>query len=199
MKQHNKKRLFFFFAALAIGAGVFFSIRLLKEKKPNIVLSKAKKDEIQPIQSIIETTIVDAYKPFLSEKTFTYLLSPERSAESVAYLEKMIDAENAYCMLARIEGVPAGFILAHQLELHTVFIDYLFVLPKFQHKGVGRKLLESSLDFFGQAYDGTFYIMVSTHTKNLPALTFYKKMGFSIIKEYQELDYTGYILLRTIE
>ena len=55
-------------------------------------------------------------------------------------------------------------------------IPNLAVHPKFQHQGLGRQLIQASLDYFRQ--EGMHMAKIETLEQNPVGTTFYPKMGF---------------------
>ncbi len=61
-------------------------------------------------------------------------------------------------------------------------IKLLYVLPEWQHKGVGKKLLSHTLrKMRGKGYKSA---VLKTAEKNLPARRFYEKFGFTVRKTF---------------
>lgn len=61
------------------------------------------------------------------------------------------------------------------------------VLPKFQVKGIGSKLIDETL----KIYKGDLIYMETTIPENIK---FYKNLGFTIFNETHELNYPFYFL-----
>ena len=72
----------------------------------------------------------------------------------------------------------AGVIEVERTDKHTD-INSLVVKPKFFRRGIGRKLMEFTLNRF----DSKIFI-VETGVKNEPANELYKKLGFKEVKQW---------------
>lgn len=79
----------------------------------------------------------------------------------------------------RLDHEWAGF-LSYSFEQDMMEICRLVVDPNHFRKGIGGKLLEASLALA----DGK-KVMVSTGSKNQPALNLYKRFGFEIVNEVE--------------
>ncbi|WP_066371345.1 GNAT family N-acetyltransferase [Neobacillus fumarioli] len=70
-------------------------------------------------------------------------------------------------------------VISIKIENGVMDIHRLFVHPKHFRKGIANRLL----DFVQTNETGLETIIVSTGSKNIPAINFYQKNGFSITKE----------------
>lgn len=70
-------------------------------------------------------------------------------------------------------------VISVKKEKGVIDIHRLMVHPNHFRKGIAKKLL----DFIESDHDGFETMIVSTGTKNTPAVTFYLKNGFSILEE----------------
>ena len=70
-----------------------------------------------------------------------------------------------------------GFISYELKESSGAYINDLTILPEFQNKGVGSKVL----DFVLERLKNAKRIELVTHPQNIPALKLYLKYGFEIV------------------
>jgi ribosomal protein S18 acetylase RimI-like enzyme len=91
------------------------------------------------------------------------------------------------------EGKVVGFCVAIK-EWSYGEIDKIYVLPEYQGKGVGRKLLEPALEWL-TPYDE---VRIGVVTYNTRAIRFYEKFGFrdSAKKDHETVLPSGKRLLR---
>jgi len=66
-----------------------------------------------------------------------------------------------------------GFCTIKQDE-HEYLIQALYVLPDYQNKGVGKRLLQTVLDWFGQEKE----VVLNVASYNEKAIAFYRAFGF---------------------
>ncbi|WP_242698496.1 GNAT family N-acetyltransferase [Bacillus sp. SD088] len=76
-------------------------------------------------------------------------------------------------------------VISIKIENDVMDIHRLFVHPKHFRKGIAQILL----DFIQVNEEGFKQIIVSTGSQNTPAIRFYQKNGFSIIKEIKVADH----------
>jgi|SRR5579875_433180 len=75
-------------------------------------------------------------------------------------------------------------VISIKIENDVMDIHRLFVHPNHFRKGIANRLL----DFVQTNETGFETIIVSTGSKNIPAINFYQKNGFSITKEIKVAD-----------
>lgn len=107
--------------------------------------------------------------------------------EHLRIIEEMSRDENNYILVARIEDKVVGFaclgIINNEQKGYKVkrvgYIYNLGVDEEFRRTGVGRKLVESAIDYFKtnecEAVD------LNVFWFNSEALEFYKKLGFEVL------------------
>ena len=66
-----------------------------------------------------------------------------------------------------------GFCTIKQDE-HENLIQALYVLPHYQNKGVGKRLLQTALDWFGHTKE----VVLNVASYNEKAIAFYRAFGF---------------------
>jgi ribosomal protein S18 acetylase RimI-like enzyme len=71
------------------------------------------------------------------------------------------------------EDVVIGFCIASQDERENL-IEALYVLPGYQGRGVGRRLLQTALDWFGEGHE----VALNVASYNEKAIAFYRASGF---------------------
>ena len=87
------------------------------------------------------------------------------AAEEIKYAGDMIEA--GWVRVAHLEGKLVGFIARDDTKVHA-----LYVLPGFQHQGVGTALLND-------AKSGCDVLRLWSYQDNLAATRFYASRGFS--------------------
>lgn len=79
---------------------------------------------------------------------------------------------------AWVEGSLVGFISCKTVEGYIGFVgivSLLYVTPQYQRMGVGKKLWEEALEYFGKDID---HVTLDVYMGNKVAIDFYKSLGF---------------------
>jgi len=104
------------------------------------------------------------------------------------YIEAVNDLPS---VVARVDGMPVGFVALKQHYLHSAEIYVMGVLPDFHRMGIGRAMLTYAEEYLsGQ---GVCYLQVKTlgpsHADPSYASTraFYAAVGFSPLEEFFQL------------
>lgn len=100
------------------------------------------------------------------------------------------------CFVAEVNDEVAGFALGTIItKTHSAWkyghLIWLGVAPKYARKGVGEKLFRQFRDVTSE--EGVRMLIVDTEAENLPALRFFRKMGFGNPQEhiYLSLNLAG--------
>ena len=94
------------------------------------------------------------------------------------WIEKSCLDPTQAVFVADRQGEPVGFIACNQINRELGQIGLIGVAPEMQGQGVGRQLIQASLDWFEQ--QGLESAMVVTQGRNVPAQRLYQKKGFVI-------------------
>lgn len=78
-----------------------------------------------------------------------------------------------------VDGVDAGLLLLETYETHW-FLDKIYLLPAYQNRGIGRRLLESIIE---RARRAQMPIKLRVLKVN-PAQRLYRRLGFRVIEEH---------------
>lgn len=125
-------------------------------------------------------------KEGIDDKVSKYVLSeftPEKYKE-------IIDSPNKKILLAEDNNLLIGIVVIDLDSKYESLDDFgyeictLYVHPNFQRKGIGKKLLCSLKDKYGECY------WLTTWSHNEFAINFYQTIGFKIIgkADFQLLD-----------
>ena len=94
-------------------------------------------------------------------------------------LEQFLEDPVAFTLVAEADGEVQGFILTHVLKQHGHIIT-IDVRDSQRRNGLGSRLLRAAEDRLRAA--GKEGVGLEVAVDNLPALTFYKRHGFSVVK-----------------
>ena len=154
-----------------------------------IEVSEVFPNELKIVQEIARKTWPIAYKEILSNEQLEYMLN----------LFYSLDALNANIrqghqfLLARNSAEStgfAGFQLGYQNSFNT-HLHKIYVLPEMQGKHIGEQLLENIEKRAVNARQKSITLNVN---RNNVAISFYEKLGFSIVKTVDVEIGNGYLM-----
>ena len=158
---------------------------------PNIMIRKATKKDVPIILSFIKE-----------------LAEYERLSKSVTATKKILGKnlfgrrKVAETLIAYLDGKPAGFAaFFHNFSTFLgkpgIYLEDLFVKPKYRGKGVGKRLLVEVARIAKKRDCGR--LVWSVLNWNSPAIDFYKKLGAKPLDEWTMYRVTGATLDRLAE
>lgn len=109
---------------------------------------------------------------WVKERTDKWTL-PERMAESVGILQKVIDDPAQFYRLAEQNGEVVGFVHCLTNEDETKELEAIYTLPKTFGTGLGPQLMDIAMEWVG---DTPTTLKVADY--NNRAIRFYEKYGF---------------------
>jgi len=150
--------------------------------------------DLPRIRDIAFRTWPSAYGAILSDSQLTYMLE---LFYSLPALEQQLYTDGHQFLLAESQdGTATGFASYSPIEHNgydeTLFkLHKLYVLPECQHQGWGGRLLENMESRLGAGSGCRLRLNVNRFN---PALGFYRKHGFQIIRE-EDIDIgNGYFM-----
>jgi ribosomal protein S18 acetylase RimI-like enzyme len=149
------------------------------ENSFNIVIRKAKSHDAEDIYNVGRTTWLSCYpnKKYGVEKS-DIEKKYENKAERIQKFHKNLKKEDSSkcTWVACIDESVVGFVGVYQ-EDNKKQIGAIYVLPEFQGRGAGTKLLKKALDFYRKADE----IWLELAVYNDAAKNFYEKFGFNVV------------------
>ena len=134
--------------------------------------------DIFRIKTIAELTWPDTFKDILSDEQIRYMLDWMYSIEVLA---SQIDNGHQFYVLSENEkdlgfvGIELNYPNQGNAKIHKIY-----VLPEFQGKGIGDKLIEKVVQYSKLNKINSLTLNVNRFNK---AIDFYLKKGFKITKE----------------
>jgi ribosomal protein S18 acetylase RimI-like enzyme len=98
---------------------------------------------------------------------------PETARERRERRRQSVCTAPFHSWVALEETVLIGFCLVKQDDQENL-LQALYVLPDFQNKGVGKRLLQTALDWLGREKE----VVLNVASYNEKALAFYRAFGF---------------------
>lgn len=147
----------------------------LKSKRTNIVIREMEIDDLAPVFH-------------LGEQLFTAERVPNlyRTWDEYEVIE-FFQSDTEYCLVAEIEDRIIGFLLGTTVtKSHSAwkygYLVWLGTDPDFRGQGIASKLFNRFRDLM--AAEDVRILMIDTEADNLPALQFFRKMGFGNPQEH---------------
>lgn len=151
------------------------------------------------IREIAEKSWAVAYRDILTPEFMAHELAREYS--DAALQEQMQAWGHRFLLLAMLDGSAAvGFVSYHHDET-TVTVYKLYLLPEFKSKGGGAALM-NRVEADARAAQCR-HLELKVNRAN-PAVAFYRKMGFEIVREVDTpvgngFLRTDYLMRKTLE
>jgi ribosomal protein S18 acetylase RimI-like enzyme len=92
-------------------------------------------------------------------------------------IQKKIDFQPDLFFVALLDGAIIGSVMAGY-EGHRGWLNYLAVLPRYQKRGYGKRLVEKAIDKLAEM--GCLKVNLQVRRTNASAVEFYKHLGFKI-------------------
>lgn len=143
-----------------------------------IVLRNWTENDFQAIRKILAATWNDTYS-FIPKSD---LISHLENYYSINKLKELISNSKVIGILAEVDHNPVGWMKLFTDETTKRFyVSSLYVIPKFQGAGIGKKLLIKAEEIANELKFDRIWLGVMK--ENEKALQWYKKIGFEFIEE----------------
>lgn len=144
-----------------------------------ITIEKAGVKDIKTVQDIARKVWPIAYGKILSPEQLAFMLDKFYSSES---LEEQMIVFNHRFIIAKENYIPVGFASysAHADDDKVYHLNKLYVDTEMQGKNIGKKLLDHLM--LEIKSEGSTSIQLNVNRFN-NAVAFYKKQGFTILRE----------------
>lgn len=146
-------------------------------------IRKATPHDLKAIQDIAYNTWPATYSSILSPAALNYMLEYFYSLDALT--AQMETGQQFF--LVETEGHSIGFGSVTEITPQVFKLNKLYVLPEHQKTGAGRVLMDHAFEIARSNHATQLILNVN---RNNPAVHFYKKIGFSIIKE-EDVDLGG--------
>lgn len=140
-----------------------------------------RKADLSDVRSLREMALVvfpHTYKTILSPEQLDYMLEwmyseptlEKQISEGTVYF---IEEGKGYCSV-RFDSIASDGTRIYHL-------DKIYVLPDFQHSGLGKQLFTTALDYVREHSSGKTLIELNVNRNN-PSVHFYEKMGMKKLR-----------------
>jgi GNAT superfamily N-acetyltransferase len=142
-----------------------------------LIIRRAEIEDINEIGFLANQIWPKVYDYMISPEQIQYMLKLYYSPES---LYRQMTEQHHTFFLAEIDESPVGFASFGKISERLFKLHKLYLQPEFQHKGIGKALIEAILDEAFEAGGGVLQLNVNRNNKSIP---FYQHMGFAIVGE----------------
>jgi ribosomal protein S18 acetylase RimI-like enzyme len=140
-----------------------------------LVIRSADSDDINTIGFLAHQIWPEAYGKIITKEQIQYMLHQLYRPD--ALLAQMRAGQQF--LLAEVNLESLGFAAYSSIDDHIWKLHKLYVLPHLQGKGIGRALLDVVKDTATEA--GASQLILNVNRNN-PALRFYERYGFQLLK-----------------
>lgn len=155
--------------------------------------------DLPAVRQVLLDTWLDAYGPFIPHEDITGYLNTHYSQPK---LEALFANPDVTGLVAESDGTVAGYAKLYQARTEQRFyMHQLYVLPTKQGLGLGHRLMACAEECARKV--GADRIWLGVMVKNVQAVAWYKKMGYTIteiapfVMGSTTVDhYIGYLPLR---
>jgi ribosomal protein S18 acetylase RimI-like enzyme len=135
--------------------------------------------DIPSICSLLRETWLDAYSPFIPQEDILQYLDQQYQTET---LQIIISDPRVVGFVAEVDGVLAAYekTFFHQEE-QRLYVHQLYVLPRFQSLGLGRRLMVFAGERALSLHQDQVWLGVMV--QNDLAVRWYKKLGFEVVEQ----------------
>lgn len=143
-----------------------------------IEINQLNKEDVVIVHHLAHEIWPHTFKDILSKDQIDYMLDWMYNIQT---LQEQVQTGYLY-YLAKYEGIPVGFLALepnfpdqNYLRIHKIYVN-----PKTQKKGIGRALINHSIDIAFDLDQTALHLNVNRFND---AVEFYKYIGFMITKE----------------
>jgi diamine N-acetyltransferase len=152
---------------------------------PEITIRELALSELTVAENIARRVWPSAYRNVITPEQIEYMLQWMYSLETMT---QEVTEQNIRYDLLEVNNTPTGFSAFGPLDEKTIKLHKLYILPEFQHHGLGSRLLQHIVDTSAQA--GFQEIVLNVNKKNTQAINAYIKFGFK--KKGKTIDNIGH-------
>lgn len=152
-------------------------------------ISQLSKEDIFIVNHLAHQIFPETYASILEQEQLDYMLEWMYNIQT---LEEQVQTGHLFYLIT-FNGIPSGFIGlepnfpdADQLRIHK-----LYVLSNVHKQGLGRKLIDFSIDLGHSIGMQSLHLCVN---KFNPAVHFYQHIGFNILRQEDFKIGRGYLM-----
>jgi ribosomal protein S18 acetylase RimI-like enzyme len=144
-----------------------------------IVIRQWQKTDLESIRRITWQSWISTYSSFIPESDLTSYFDIQYTEASFL---SMFDDPYTRVFIAEVDDHIAGYArLFFNRDENHLYVSSLYLLPEFEGKGIGMRLLERAERYAAEM--GLDELWIGVMVKNKQALVFYRKVGFLFVRE----------------
>ena len=152
----------------------------------NIQIIRASSSDLLSIVDIARRTFIETYNKFNTSENLSLYLENTLSQSKLQF-----ELENAHSNFYLVKSGKEiiGYLKVNEKHAQTEFkeeysleIERIYVLKAFHFQGIGRMLIEKTIQF--AKFKGKKKIWLGVWKENKGAVRFYQKLGFSNVGEH---------------
>jgi diamine N-acetyltransferase len=135
--------------------------------------------DVESIRRLLHDTWMDTYSEFIPREDIIEYLEGYNSED---ILRSFFIDKNVVGFIAEVDGEVAGYEKTfYNQEENRLFVQQLYILPRYQGSGLGKQLMAFAADH-AQTFD-LDRIWLGVMVNNTPALLWYQNMGYQIMEK----------------
>lgn len=143
--------------------------------------------EIPVLQQLAREIWEEHYIKIIGQNQIDYMLELFYSTEQIqSEIEKEISWEMLY-----LDNEPIGYLVC-ELQEEKVFLSKIYLKEKVRGKGLGKFLLDRSIEVAKTHFKKSVYLNVNKHNTN--SIAFYERNGFQKVDEGVFNIGNGYVM-----
>jgi ribosomal protein S18 acetylase RimI-like enzyme len=141
-----------------------------------LIVRTATEHDLAAVNRLLVETWHDTYDPLLGVEKVTLITT---TWHAIAKLAEQIAAPDSLFLVAEQSGSIIGHAVGHVRPHHVMMLARLYVLPAYQRRGIGVRLLTELV----ARQPGCARIVADVEPDNVKAVSFYRRQGFVIESE----------------
>ena len=154
----------------------------------NVQLIKCREQDLEKLIEISRSTYYESFKSMCSEEIMEQYLNDAFNPKKL--LQELKNKNTEFCFVYEDKTI-VGYLKLNEFTAQndinddtSMELERIYIIKKFQGKGLGKSLLEKSVELAKQK--NKKFLWLGVWKKNKKAIKFYDKNGF---KKYAEHDF----------
>lgn len=143
-------------------------------------------DDVAKLQEISRITFKDTFDPYTRSADMQKFLDEVYATDKL--LAQINNPDSRFLFLIK-GGEVAGYLKINvgaaqteHLQENALEVERIYLLPKFQHQGLGNVLFDYALNIAQK--EGKAYVWLGVYEHNVNAQHFYKRHGFHKVSQH---------------
>ena len=145
----------------------------------DVLIRPATARDLEQVREILVETWHDTYDALIGHDRVTEITGQWHTPELLA---KQLQTPGVSFLVAAHESELLGHAFANSPQPPIVMLLRLYVLPRWQRRGIGSQLLDAVM----RAYPEATALRLSVDAENIKGVSFYRRHGFELRGEQAE-------------